>query len=524
MTYTGYTMGSQASILSEEPVWKERYVQSLNDLEEKEQDFARTEDRLYKSILRLVFSYTGIDEKLDSRLATMRSQLQKEKDREARNRIIDPIIEEIVSFSREKDNRAEQPGSSSQADPLAQLLESVSLPGEAGIEVLALRKRAAQISEEQERLQLVQELVQVLSSSAGESTTAADETGLAGFRAKLMELFEWLSIPKEYSTRVEHVKSRISKLESGEDLSAALRDTAIVVNDLQEALQAELGDIQNFLVRVTARLVDVEDCFQEIESESSRASEDAGSLNVLVEENVRCIRNGILDSDDVMEMKKIIETRLTCIEQSVNAFQDTNQERQQKWQARVSELMGQVDAMKGETEQLRRRIHEEYRKAKTDALTAVPNRLAYNEKARQEYARWQRNGQAFCLCVIDVDRFKGVNDTWGHKAGDKVLKTIAEVCASNIRKTDFFARYGGEEFVLLLPETRLEQARVAAENLRREIELRKFHYSRQPVPITISCGIAEIRKDDSLGAVFERADKAMYRAKQGGRNRVMIQD
>ena len=517
-------MESQASILDEEPVWKERYVQSLNDLEEKQQDFAKTEDRLYKSILRLLFSYTGIDDKLDDRLATMRGQLQKEKDRVARNRIIDPIIEEIVSFSREKGNRAEARENSAQADPLAHLLESVSLPGEAGIEVLALRKRAAQINEEQERLQLIQELVQILTSSAGESTVAGDESGLAEMRTRLMELFEWLSIPKEYSTRVEHVKTRISKLESAEDLSAALRDTAIVVNDLQEALQAELGDIQNFLVKVTARLVDVEDCFQEIEGEGSRASEDASSLNALVEENVRCIRDGILDSDDVMEMKRVIETRLTCIEQSVSAFQDTSQQRQQKWQARVSRLMEKVDAMKGETEQLRRRIHEEYRKAKTDALTAVPNRLAYNEKARQEFARWQRNGQAFCLCVIDVDKFKGVNDSWGHKAGDKVLKTIAEVCASNIRKTDFFARYGGEEFILLLPETQLEQARVAAENLRREVELRKFHYSRQPVPITISCGIAEIRKGESLGAVFERADKAMYRAKQGGRNRVMIQD
>ena len=177
--------------------------------------------------------------------------------------------------------------------------------------------------------------------------------------------------------------------------------------------------------------------------------------------------------------------------------------------------------MKGETHKLHKRIQEEYKRAKTDALTGIPNRLAYDEKIKQEFARWQRNAQSFTVCVVDVDKFKGVNDNFGHKAGDKVLKTIAEVCATNIRETDFIARYGGEEFVLLLPETALDQARVVAENLRREIEIRKFHYSNEPVVITISCGLAEFGKNDTAESVFKRADKALFKAKACGRNQVV---
>ena len=146
------------------------------------------------------------------------------------------------------------------------------------------------------------------------------------------------------------------------------------------------------------------------------------------------------------------------------------------------------------------------------------------KKLKQELNRRQRNGQALSLCVIDVDKFKGVNDNFGHKAGDKVLKTIADVCSGSIREEDFFARYGGEEFVLLLPETGAQQAMVVAENLRTQIEMRKFHYANEPVNITISCGLTEFDTTDTGDSAFRRADKALYRAKEEGRNRVVMAD
>ena len=133
--------------------------------------------------------------------------------------------------------------------------------------------------------------------------------------------------------------------------------------------------------------------------------------------------------------------------------------------------------------------------------------------------RYRRNQYPLTLAVLDIDHFKSVNDTWGHKAGDKVLKAVAEVCGNNIRSADFLARFGGEEFVLLLPDTRLDQALKALENLRGIIEECHFHYSDQSVPITISIGMAEFRGEDSTETVFKRADEALYAAKSDGRNR-----
>ena len=121
--------------------------------------------------------------------------------------------------------------------------------------------------------------------------------------------------------------------------------------------------------------------------------------------------------------------------------------------------------------------------------------------------------------MIDIDKFKTVNDNLGHKAGDKVLKNVAEICASNVRTSDFLARYGGEEFVLVLPETSLGQAYVVAEKLRGEIEGKGFYYDKRRVPITVSIGIARFADGESADTVFQRADRALYAAKHGGRNR-----
>jgi len=121
--------------------------------------------------------------------------------------------------------------------------------------------------------------------------------------------------------------------------------------------------------------------------------------------------------------------------------------------------------------------------------------------------------------VWDVDHFKRINDTYGHRAGDKVLQVISECFAGKIRSTDFIARYGGEEFVMLLPGTHLEDATSFSDRIRAAIAEIGFHFRGQPVSVTVSSGITALHPDDSAGTAFDRADKALYQAKQTGRNR-----
>src|SRR5690606_8170235 len=129
--------------------------------------------------------------------------------------------------------------------------------------------------------------------------------------------------------------------------------------------------------------------------------------------------------------------------------------------------------------------------------------------------------QPTCVLAWDIDNFKSINDSYGHRAGDKVLAVVAESLAKSIRGTDFVARYGGEEFVMLLPGTKLEDGLRLANRMREAIAQIGFHFRGNPVWVTISCGITQLREGDVDDEIFDRADKAMYKAKEGGRNRVV---
>jgi two-component system, cell cycle response regulator len=159
--------------------------------------------------------------------------------------------------------------------------------------------------------------------------------------------------------------------------------------------------------------------------------------------------------------------------------------------------------------------------ATTDDLTGLSNRRMFFEELEREIARFVRYGSPVALLLVDVDRFKAVNDDYGHQAGDSVLKTLGALLAETFRRTDLAARYGGEEFAVLLPETGLDQAVDVAERLRRRVEATAFPSPAGELAVTISVGAA-VAGDGARDAesLVRAADEALYRAKSGGRNRV----
>jgi diguanylate cyclase (GGDEF)-like protein len=158
--------------------------------------------------------------------------------------------------------------------------------------------------------------------------------------------------------------------------------------------------------------------------------------------------------------------------------------------------------------------------ARTDALTGLRNRRAYEEDIETEVARAERSGQRLALVVGDLDRFKRVNDRFGHPAGDAVLRRVADQLETRRRRGDVAARIGGEEFALLLPNTDANGALLVAERMRLAIG-RAFE--RDPVPVTMSLGIA-CYPDDARDAtsLFAAADAALLAAKKAGRNRAIL--
>lgn len=169
--------------------------------------------------------------------------------------------------------------------------------------------------------------------------------------------------------------------------------------------------------------------------------------------------------------------------------------------------------------------------ATLDALTGFYNRRQLEERIKQEVSNAKRQNAPLCGIMTDIDFFKSVNDTYGHAVGDLVLKTIAKVIRSQLREYDIAGRYGGEEFSILLPFTKIEEAHMVAERLRKTIESKVINISKvnpdadvKEIKVTISLGVYEIKQDDKEDDLLKKADKALYEAKNTGRNKVVIQN
>lgn len=160
--------------------------------------------------------------------------------------------------------------------------------------------------------------------------------------------------------------------------------------------------------------------------------------------------------------------------------------------------------------------------SRTDELTGLPNRRDIKEKISLEISRAKRFHSNFALLLFDVDHFKQINDTFGHLAGDYVLKEFANIAKKLLRKYDYAARYGGEEFLIVLPETNQNSALIVAERFRSYIESYLFEYEGQKIDVTISAGISVFDQDLGLEGSLLLADKALYYSKEHGRNRITL--
>lgn len=189
----------------------------------------------------------------------------------------------------------------------------------------------------------------------------------------------------------------------------------------------------------------------------------------------------------------------------------------------VKQARDQVDSANRKIEVLKSQMEKVKQEIIIDPLTRAYNRRAFDEKLKHEITSMRRYEQSSSMVIIDIDHFKQVNDTYGHRTGDGVLRVLSGVMRKEIREVDVLARYGGEEFALLLPHTVIDSAFEVAERIRRKVADSRFTYKGKPFVVTISAGVGSLRADDDAGSYIERVDKALYEAKRQGRNRVVTE-
>ncbi len=154
--------------------------------------------------------------------------------------------------------------------------------------------------------------------------------------------------------------------------------------------------------------------------------------------------------------------------------------------------------------------------ALSDPLTGIANRMAFEQRLRQEYARWKRYASPLVVQYWSVDEFESIRQNHGRQAADMVLMLVARIMTSSLRETDYIARYENETFAVLLPETTLDHAHVVAERLRSKVAGSRFHHQGEPVSVMISCGYVALEEGDTVPQLFQRLHEALARARASG--------
>jgi diguanylate cyclase len=296
------------------------------------------------------------------------------------------------------------------------------------------------------------------------------------------------------------------------------RSVADAIREVANALESQRRELEQFLEQVTQQLAEFEDWTHWQAGVAQSRRDDTLGLERTMHAEIVILNDEVVASSDLAYLKTKVQARLDKVARELLDFRQKEELRQAEVERRANELTKEVSKLKDRTEELARLCAEQEARLMIDSLTGAHSRYAYERRLEEEYQRWQRHAQPLSFAVWDIDFFKHVNDSFGHQAGDRLLRGVADLLGRNKRAEDFLARIGGEEFVLLLPMTPLDGAVAVAEKIRTAIEAAAFRHHGEQVHVTISSGVTEFRAGDTLTKVYERADRAMYQAKERGRN------
>jgi len=539
--------------------WKKKYLTSLDNLEARDKQLAETENLMRHSLTRLSLAAAGISPALDDQLEEFRKVVRSGTDKARLQQLIDDISKTVKRIDQKQTRtskvatapqaEATKPtpppatkaesrlgkaaregtakGTVSAADGLLMVAEVLEQQGVNKVQLGVAREAIHKAIDAKQLEAAAGKLVALVISGGGSPTAGSKHVphtdtsrAVADVPRVLIQLLEHIQIPTELQLRAEQVRTQLGKAGDQSEWKESVGLVAGLIAEVGQAVEKEKVELEIFLRQLTERLRELDQQLKGAETQRQASQASGQHLDVIVEDQVRGIESSVRDATSLGQLKSGLQDRIEQIRTHLADHRLAEELRQSELQRQLGQVTLRLSAMEIESAQLRSHLKQRHEQAMVDALTGVPNRLAYEDRLAQEYAQWKRYQSPLTLMMADIDRFKQINDNFGHKAGDKALKLIARLLKQALRETDFMARYGGEEFVILLTQTPGQQASDVAEKLRAAIEKAEFNNGDTRIPITLSIGFATFRASDGPEEVFARADAAMYRAKSAGRNQV----
>lgn len=475
-------------------------------------------------------------------LAELLSQLQMGGEDDAERRTLtrrlaatkeqadfDRLAHEIVNFlNRGLNTRPvsteQEAGQAANIELLLKLLDSIRSEGEIKSALDNIRNRVGHARTLRTLLDTTEEIALLLSTGLHSDDPENPAKSIELGKLILLKLIEKLATGGIDDKAIDVVRGLIVAAVTPDDLRSTVTELADALIRIRRAHEHELEELGGFLTTVTRRLEEFKTNLRQSGYSHDDTITQALQMHQSLEDQMGRVREEVHQQSDLGTLKSFIGDELDEIGSALTTYIDTSKSRHMSARQHVSIALQRLNDIEQEMSQLKSDLSEQHSLSLIDALTGAYNRSGYADGISREYSRWQRHDHGLALAIVDLDRFKTINDQYGHVTGDKVLASVAAVLRKHLRASDLLCRYGGEEFVLILPETIRAAAQSVAEKLCMMVAASQFRFKDQPVPVTISCGVAAFRANDTIEEVFERADRALYRAKNEGRNRACIDD
>jgi diguanylate cyclase len=310
--------------------------------------------------------------------------------------------------------------------------------------------------------------------------------------------------------------SKLTRIKTDAELAAILDKTAELVHTHGATLALDCEQAAAVLTAVTTRLEEVSGFLAESGMDARSRFEDTISVNDSVISQVQDLTSAVNSATELGVLQTLVNARLETVTKQVQDFRSREENRQLEHTGRAERMVTRIADLERETQELNSKLDREKHGARLDPLTRLGNRTSFDERIARDLSRC--SDLPVTMLVWDLDDFKNINDSYGHRAGDRVLQSVATCFVSGLRGEDFVARIGGEEFVMLMTGLPFAKAQQIADELRGGVESLRFHFRGTPVRVTASCGFTDLRPGDTPHSAFDRADAALYRAKHSGKN------
>ncbi len=335
----------------------------------------------------------------------------------------------------------------------------------------------------------------------------------------LLAILERLQLDKISNTQLAALREPIIATSDPATLIQQAEALAGVVNRHCQQITEQKAGAERLLTQVSKQL---EELNRYLTQEGDSHQEDSGArkdLDQHLSHAINTLGTQVKQAKNLQTLQEDVQSRIHAIAAHMQSFREREELRERAWQSRTNLMKQHIHELERAARDLEDNLHQEQHLASTDPLTGINNRLAFDNYLEQVCQRSTAKGYYTYLLILDIDHFKNINDQFGHAAGDRALRIVAEQLRARLRTEDLLARYGGEEFAVVLRTSAAKAGLQVAETLRSSIEKLRFRCQEKPVHITVSCGVTQLRADDTPASIFDRADHALYQAKDNGRNR-----